>query len=102
MATDRRVRPKRVMVKCYFYSSLKNSRCCGFTKDYYVTGVGAKTYFEEWFLLPSEFNPVTRDRGRIMEESRTAYAASMRGAREPAMQRVGSRFFPAPVFARAR
>lgn len=97
MATDR-VKPDRVMVKCYFYSGRRNSRCAGFTKDYFVAGVGAKTYFEEWFLLPNNFNPMTRSRSRIVEESRRAYGASMRKAR-PEMQRVGSRFFPIPVFA---
>lgn len=97
MASDR-VKPERVMVKCYFYSSRKNSRCAGFTKDYFVAGVGTNTHFEEWYLLPNDFNPMTRSRSRIVEEARRAYGASMRKA-EPDVQRVGSRFFPVPVFA---
>jgi hypothetical protein len=87
------------MVKCYFYSARKNSRCAGFTKDYFVAGVGTKTYFEEWYLLPADFNPMTRSRSRIVEESRRAYGASMRAAADADVQRAGSRFFPVPVFA---
>ena len=97
MATDR-VKPKRVMVKCYFYTGRRNSRCAGFTKDYFVAGVGAKTYFEEWFLLPNDFSPMGQSRSRIVEESRRAFGASMRAAKLD-VQRAGTRFFPVPVFA---
>lgn len=94
---------KRRMVKCYFDSGTENSKCVGYipeaTSGSDVAAMllqGRVTRFEEWLLLPVNWDPQYRNRSQVIKESRHAMSASMSKSTQAANV-AAARFYPESV-----